>query len=299
MLQKWRGEIALLLAAFVWGLGFIGVKIALDFHMNPGFIVFLRFLIAALLLFVVFHKSILHLKRSELIKGGLAGLLLCLGYIFQTVAQWYTTPSSNAFITSANVIMVPFISILFTGKLPPLKSFGCALLCFVGMVVLTYKGAQFSLNVGDLLTLCCAVFFAAHIAYLAHVSPGEDTKNLTFVQMLVAGLFSLLYVLLFEGISYTPQQLVQGIWPILFLGIFPTCIGFFLQTYGQKHLDSPSKAAIILSLESAFGSIFSIILGYETLSWNLLIGGLVIISSLLISEIGTKKLPLSTRAKAK
>lgn len=299
MIQKWKGEIALLFAAFVWGLGFIGVKMALDFGMRPGFIVCVRFAIAALLLFAVFHKSIFHLTRSQLWKGGLAGLLLCLGYIFQTVAQNYTTPSSNAFITSSNVIMVPFLSILFTRKCPPLKSFLCALLCFLGMVILSYQGAQFSFNTGDVLTLCCALCFAAHIAYLAHVSPQEDTKILTFVQMLAAGILSLFYVLLFEGVPYTPQQLAAGIWPILFLGIFPTCIGFFLQTYGQKHLSSPSKVAIILALESTFGSLFSIILGYDILTWNLLLGGLIIIGSLILSEINIKKLPLSAKTKAK
>ena len=174
---------------------------ALDFGMKPGFIVCVRFAIAALLLFAVFHKSIFHLTRSQLWKGGLAGLLLCLGYVLQTVAQNYTTPSSNAFITSSNVIMVPFLSILFTGQRPPAKSFLCALLCFLGMVVLSYQGAQFSFNTGDVLTLCCALCFAAHIAYLAHVSPQEDAKNLTFVQMLAAGVFSLLYLLLFEEVS--------------------------------------------------------------------------------------------------
>ena len=50
-----------------------------------------------------------------------------------------------------------------------------------------------------------------------------------------------------------------------------------------------SKAALILCMESVFGTLFSILFGYEGLKWTMIVGGLMILGSIIFAELGGKK----------
>lgn len=103
------GSLSLLVVAIIWGSGFIASQMALDAQMSSAFIMFVRFAIAALIVGIVFHKDLKKNMKKEHIKGGLLiGTFLFLAFYVQTVALQYTTPSNNAFITAANVVIVPF-----------------------------------------------------------------------------------------------------------------------------------------------------------------------------------------------
>lgn len=281
--SKHLPALALVLVSIIWGAGFIATQIAIDSGFSAGLILVCRFGIAALTLLLIAGKRIFPLKKQDIACGLIAGLLLFLGFYTQTVGLRYTTPSNNGFFTATNVIMVPLIAWALHKKRPPLKLFFCSLMALAGFFILAWRSEEgFSVNTGDLLTLLCAFFFACHIAGLGMFSAKVEPIKLTFLQMLFAGGFSLIGFLIFDLDSLGGER-PAGIGAVLFLGLLSTCLCFFLQTWAQSKTSS-GKAAVIMSCESLWCMVFSVALGYETLTPQMLLGGAVIVGAVCLLE---------------
>ena len=283
-------DLALVLTALIWGSAFPVSQYAIDSNMSTSLILLLRFSIASIILLILFFKTIKTITKKEFQYGIIAGAFLFLGFYTQTIGLKYTTPSNNAFITAIYVIMVPFITMFVFKKRPKTKFFFLPLITFLGVVILTYSpSSNVLLSKGDLLTLLCALFFALHISYLGIVSKKVDVIKMTFLQMITASVLSLLFFLFYDKLVITNIDYTKGILSILYLGIFSTCLCFFIQTYAQSNT-SPSKAAMILSTEALFGSLFSVILKIEPFTINLLIGGSLILLTIFAAETDFSKL---------
>ncbi len=283
-------DLSLLITTIVWGTGFPGMVYALNSGMNISFILLIRFTVASIILVLLFSKRIRKMRKQDLMHGLIAGTFLFLAFFIQTVGLQYTSPSNNAFITATYVIMVPFMSWLLFKNMPQRKYFILPFVTFLGVVILTYRpGTGFNFTIGDTFTLVCAAFFALHVAYLDTASKVTDTGILTFVQLATAAVLSFLYFLVFDrGSAGVEVNWSQGLLWAIYLGVFATFVAYFLQTFAQKHTTS-TKTAIILSCESLFGSLFSVLLGLEPFTVFLVAGGTVIFSSVILSEM---KLPL-------
>lgn len=278
--------LALLLVTIIWGSGFIGVELALDVGLSVSFILMGRMLLGAALLGVLFFRRIYAAGRPSFRHGVVAGVLLFLASYTQTAGQQSTTVSKSAFLTATYVIMIPFLVWAVAKKRPPAKVFALAGLTLVGVAILTLSGQAeegFSFVTGDLLVLCSALLFAAHIVYLGFVCRTDDPIALTSWQLLMAGIIAT-FAFLLSGSSPTPEQLRSGLWLVVYLGAFSTCLCFFLQTHAQRHI-SPAKAGILLSMEGFFGSLFSVLLGLEPLRFSLVLGGLLITASVILVEV--------------
>lgn len=275
----------LLLTAAIWGAGFSATQYAIDSGMPSSLILLMRFAVAALLLLAVCFPQVRALTRREALLGALSGLFLFLGFFFQTEGQARTTPSNCAFLTTTNVLMVPFLLWAVSGKRPEMKNLLLPVLTAAGVFVLGFTPGQgFSFSPGDGLSVACAFFFACHIASLGYTSPRVEARKLTFMQMVTAAALSLLYFLLTQRSAPTGEMLKRGALPVLYLGLFSTGICFFLQTAAQRHANA-AKAAIFLSMEGVFGALFSVALGLEPLSWTLLLGGSLIFLSVALTEV--------------
>lgn len=279
----------LLLVAIIWGSGFIGSQMALDAQLSSAFIMFVRFAIATLIIGVVFFKDLKKNLKREHLKGGiLIGLFLFLAFYVQTVGLKYTTPSNNAFITASNVVMVPFIWWVISKKRPSIKIFVSSFLCLIGIGILSLNFSQgFSFQVGDLLTLLCAFLFACQIVATGILAKQMDTKVVVFLQFAVATVCGFIMFMLTDR-NFTAFASPKGMAAVIYLGVFSTCLCYFLQTTAQQHVDS-SKAAIILATESLFGTIFSVALGYDRLTINMVIGGMIILASIILPELQLSK----------
>ena len=192
-------DLMLASVALIWGLGFPVTQMAIDANLSSGLIVALRFLIAALVMGIIFRKEVRTITARDALLGCVAGLILGMAFLLQVMGQSMTTPSNSAFLTSLNVIIVPFLSWAFFHQRPTRKMLLVALGCLVGALVLTITPGQgLQLGFGDLLVLCCAVAFSLHISYLGWVAGRIDVKKLTFLQMLTAGCLGSIYTLVFE-----------------------------------------------------------------------------------------------------
>lgn len=282
-------DISLLIVALIWGMGFVATEYAIDSGMSTSFIMALRFFIASITLLSVFFKDIKKSTKKEILHGSIAGIFLFIAFYTQTIGQAHTTISNCAFLTATNVVMVPFIVWVITKKRPDIKTFILSATSLIGIAILTLKftGGSLTFGLGDLIVLLCAFFFALHISYLGVVCSNYDPKRITFWQITVAGVISTIFLLAFDMENITLSHFTKGILPVLYLGIFSTCLCYFIQVKAQNYT-SPAKAGVFLSMEGLYGSTFSVILGFETLSLNLIVGGIIIIMSVVFMALDTK-----------
>ncbi|MCH4280711.1 DMT family transporter [Mediterraneibacter sp. NSJ-151] len=284
-MKKWLAIGALILVTVIWGGGFVASDIALE-SMKPFQIMMVRFLLASVLMGVISRgqqKSEEKLKdRAGAIKAGvLMGVTLFMGFAFQIIGLQYTTPSKNAFLTALNVVIVPFIAFVILKKKIGAKGIVGAVMSVLGVALLSLNG-NFTVSLGDGLTLFCAVGFAFQIFFTSEFVKKYPASVLNTVQMFTAFVLSAISLMISgENDFYVTTQ---GWLSVLYLGVVSTTICYLLQTACQKYIDE-TKAAIILSMESVFGTIFSILILHEVVTVRMVIGCAVILAAVIISNM--------------
>ena len=268
-------------AAFIWGSSFFIMKNALD-AIPVQYLLAIRFTMGALLLALVCWKRWKNVTKDYLWRGAIIGGCLYLAYSIQTYGLALTTPSKNAFLTAVYCVIVPFLYWLFVGVKPDRYNILAAALC-VGGVGLVSLGGDLSVNLGDALTLLCAIFYAAHIVAAAKVSPRKDIYLLTVFQFAFAALYAWIGGALTE--SFPTQALAdpQVILPLCYLGVMATTVALLFQNVGQVNSD-PASAAVILSLESVFGVLCSVVFADDTVSVRMAVGFVMIFVAVVCSE---------------
>ena len=284
-MKKWLAIGALILVTVIWGGGFVASDIALE-SMKPFQIMMVRFLLASVLMGVISRgqqKSEEKLKdRAGAIKAGvLMGVTLFMGFAFQIIGLQYTTPSKNAFLTALNVVIVPFIAFVILKKKIGAKGIIGAVMSVLGVALLSLNG-NFTVSLGDGLTLFCAVGFAFQIFFTSEFVKKYPASVLNTVQMFTAFVLSAISLMIFGENDF--QVTTQGWLSALYLGVVSTTICYLLQTACQKYIDE-TKAAIILSMESVFGTIFSILILHEVVTVRMVIGCAVILAAVIISNM--------------
>lgn len=273
-------DVSLALIAFVWGGGFVAVKDALD-SITPFYIMAIRFTLAAFLMGIVFWKKVQTIKKNDLIAGCIIGVFLFLGFAAQTVGLQYTTAGKQAFLTGTYVVMVPFLTWAISKKRPDGYSIIAAFLLLIGIAFLTLNGDQLYINKGDSLTLLCAVFFAAQIVAIGYFAKSCEPVVITIIQLAFAGVVSSVFAFVLEPV---PQGIGrETFYSIGYLVVFSTMLAFFVQNIAQKYTND-THAAILLCLESVFGSVLAVIFLGDVFTHNMIIGCTIIFIAIIISE---------------
>lgn len=278
-------DLSLLLVAMVWGGGFVVTKNALDV-MTPLYFLAVRFMIAGLLMVAIFLPRLRKASWKDIRNSCIVGIFLSLGFITQTFGAHLTTPAKSSFITGLNVVLVPFIMILFTKKFPGKKAFVVAAIAFLGLSLISVN-EQLSIGAGDFLTFLCAIFYACHIVSIGFYANKVDTFVLATVQVLFTGIVCSLLAVLVEGI--TPITGIS-IWSgILYSALLSTLGALLIQNLAQRNTPS-THAAIILCLESVFGALASVIFWHESMTVKMVIGCIMIFTAIIINEVDLTKL---------
>ena len=283
--KEWIADGILTLTALIWGTGFVVMKNTLS-SVPPAAIIAIRYGIATLLAAVLFRRHLKGIARADVARGALVGLLLALAYIVQTIGLAYTTAGKNAFLTTVYVLLVPFASwLIFRQKLSR-SNFIAAGLMLAGIGCLSLDGEIGGLNIGDLLTLLCGVFYAAHIMAVERCQRKTNTYALIVLQFAFAAAFAAVYHLLFErGLPMSLHMDTVG--SLLYLSVFSTTVAMSLQNIGQS-MAPASHASILLSLESVFGALASCIFLGEAVTPRMLLGFAVIFAALVINSLRKK-----------
>jgi drug/metabolite transporter (DMT)-like permease len=268
-----------LVATIFWGMTFAFIKEAVE-DLNPYAFNFYRFVIAAVLLIILYPKLLRHLTKEAISCGIILGILLGLTVLLQTVGLQYVTASAASFITGMAVIFVMLYSSIAAQKLPDKKNILGVFFSITGLALITLQdGLQFS--IGEALILLCAASFAAYIFLCKHLLKGQNVISVTSVQLMTIAVMSLI------GMSLSSEIQIPADWTvwraILFTSIFATIVAFALQLHYQKYI-SAQKVAIIFAMEPVFATITAVIYLNEQLDKWLLLGGPLIILSMLITR---------------
>lgn len=279
-MKKYKGELLLLITALMWGSGFVGMAVGLEyltvFQIMAG-----RFMLAAIILCVVFYKKLKLLNKTVIWKGAVLGSILFAAFVIQTYGLAYTTPSKNAFLTSINVLVVPIIAYVVYKRGFDRYEVIAAFVAVIGIGFLSLNDS-FTINIGDVLSILCAVAFAFDIFYTNVFVKKEDALALTIVQFVTAAILSIVGMVLIGEVPTTIAP--EGIYVIIYLAIFCTFVAYIAQNVGMQYAN-PTKSAIILSMEALFGTLFSVLLLSEVLTTRMLIGCMLILGAVLFAEI--------------
>jgi drug/metabolite transporter (DMT)-like permease len=259
----------------------------------------IRFSLAALILLPFLLKPLLK-SDIHLIKAGLfLGLLYFIGFATQTVGLQYTTATKSGFITGTFVVFIPILQLILERRAPGKGNIFGILLVIIGLILLSSKGITMldiinelgsNFNIGDLLTLICAFFYALYVVYIDIITKKFDYKPLIILQVLFTGIAGFVFAFLFdaagiESIRYDFNKTV--ILVILYTAIFSSILATVIQTKYQKVV-TPTKAGIIFSLEPIFAALFAFIIIQEEISSFGIVGCIFIFTGVLVSELYDK-----------
>lgn len=282
-MRRYLATLGLVVVTVIWGGGFVASDLAL-LSLTPFQIMTIRFLLASLVMGGISIRTWKEVKKEELRAGIFMGGALFAGFALQIVGLLGTTPSKNAFLTATNVVIVPFIAFLVSKKRVGINGLAGALMAIVGVGILSLE-RDFSLSAGDGLTLLGAVGFAFQIFLTSEFAPKYRASVLNSVQMMTAFVLSLMFLVV-RG-EFGIQATGQGWLSVCYLGLVSTAVTYLIQTNCQKYVDE-TKAAIILSMESVFGTLFSVLLLHESITLKMLAGCVLILAAVILSNRGTK-----------
>jgi drug/metabolite transporter (DMT)-like permease len=278
--QAYFADAGLVGVTVVWGSTFVVIKGALA-GTGPFEFVALRFAVAFLALAILFHKRIARLTAEDCRAGAIIGLFLFAGYAFQTAGLQYTTASTSAFITGLCVVFVPIIDFLVLGRRVGKGVVFAVVLAPIGLWLIT-QGQQAVFGSGDLLTLACALAFAAHIVSISVYATRFDPIALAIVQIGVVAALAMIVALAVERPLQAPES--EVLVAVLYTGLLGSALVLGVQTKIQRYTTA-THAALIFSLEPVFAAAFAYAFAGETLGVTGLLGAAVMLGAMVVAEL--------------
>ncbi|OQW33547.1 MAG: hypothetical protein A4E19_03940 [Nitrospira sp. SG-bin1] len=271
-------RLALLLTTVIWGATFPATKAALE-QIPPLSFLLLRFFLGTVLVLLWFriYGRRLHRDRAVLSASALTTVFLFLGYLLQTVGLRYTSASNSAFLTALYVIFVPLILMRIDRRVV-----GATVIAVIGLWLLVKPDT--AMNLGDLLTLGCAVAFAGHIICLERFTREVDAPSLLVWQMVAM-------TVLFLPAPWWEETARSAFSPtaVLLTGLGVTgvlaTLAFAVQMWAQR-LVPAQQVAILFASEPAYAAWLSWYFLGETMDIQGWIGSALILLAVIIGAFG-------------
>lgn len=287
--------IVLLGVVVLWGMAPVASKAIFDADppaYSPGMLIALRGLFSIVAMAIIINKGFKKINKSYWICIP-AGLILAAAYIFQFVGLKYTVPSKNTFLENISCITIPIFMFIFIREKPTWYSIVSALICVVGSLFLVGNGFDFlhffrSGNIlGDGLSAIGGLFFGLDIAFTKVFCKDKDPLIYVFLQLCVLTVVSFIYTFAFEGAVFHEMHFTIDWLPVLevvFLGVICTAVCWVARAWSMKTIDAVT-VSVLVPLSAVVASVLSIAFKMEEFTWNLLIGGLIILLSIAVSAI--------------
>jgi drug/metabolite transporter (DMT)-like permease len=262
----------------IWGSTFVVVKDAVEKMPVSDFLTW-RFGIAALAMLALRPRSVARLGREGRRNGAVLGVALGAGYLLQTLGLQHTSAAVSGFITGMFVVLTPLIAAVVLRKPPAGPAWAAAGIATAGLGLLSLHG--FSMGIGELLTLGCALSFACHIVGLGEWSSRHDAYGLAVVQLLTTAMMCAA-VAVPGGLVVPPDASVWG--ALVLTALAATALAFVVQTWAQAHL-APTRAAVIMTMEPVFSGVFAVAVAGEQLGLRTLAGAALVLAAMLLTEV--------------
>ena len=297
--KKYISTLLLFIAAVVWGFAFAAQDAASD--MGAFTLGFARSIVAGVFLIgivIIFDKLLgtgrrlfsrrgIDVNKTELISGGILGVVLVVASAFQQIGiNSGTDGGKAAFITALYVVLVPVYALALKKK-APVNVWMSIAIAVVGFYFLCIK-SDLTVAPSDLLVIGASMIFPIHILTIDHFSPKCDGIRMSMVQFFTASVLNLVIALIAEGPSEF-NMIIPNMMPILYLGIGSSGIAYTLQILGQKGVN-PAAASIILSLESVFGILGTALFLGQMLTPREYLGCAIVLIAVVLSQIDVKEI---------
>lgn len=279
-MSKKTANLLCLLVAAVWGGGFLATASALN-TFDPFTVLMIRFTGSAIISWLMVLIQRKHMTKEAIFRGSVSGVFLYLAFMFQTFGLAHTSTGMNSFLTTVNVVLVPYIAWLIFKKKPKRIQLLASFICLLGIGCLSLSNGQVSFNFGDFMSLMCAVFFAMHIVSLEWSTQHSDTVCINAIQMSVAAIIAMPFAFIFETLPSTISM--NAILSCVYMICIATWLAFQMQTTAQKYTDA-SSASLLLGTESLFANLFGYLLLHEEKTPIMLFGGLLIFIAVVMVE---------------
>jgi drug/metabolite transporter (DMT)-like permease len=281
-------EAALLSAAAIWGFTFPLVKDALR-HISPLEFLSIRFLMATVVLAVIWPRAAREALRTGRKAGLIAGGLLAVGHIFQNVGLEHTLSTNAGFITGLYVVFTPLFAAIVLRRRPEALVIAGVVMTMGGLALMSLHivNGHPDVNRGDLLVLGCAVAYGGQIVAIAKYAPGMDVRVLLIQQLAVTAL-ALTLVMPAQHIVAPRGWVVWN--ALLATALGSSVFGIGVQTWGQTRV-SPTRAAVIFASEAPFAALFAHVLAHERLRGRAWIGAALIGVGMVVVAVRRPPLP--------
>lgn len=281
MTQTRLAVAALLAVAAAWGSTFFLTKDLL-LRIDVADYLALRFAIAAVILIAVHPMAVARLSRLDRSRAALLGVTYGVAQLLQTEGLRHTSASVSGFVTGMYVVFTPLLAAAILRHRIGRWAWGAVALATTGLGVLSLQG--FSLGLGELLTLASAGLYALHIVGLGAWSTPSNAFGLSTLQMVV--------IVVVCGLGALPGGFSVpgsgGDWlRVLYMAIVAGAIALIVQTWAQAHL-APTRAAIAMTMEPVFASAFAVLLGGETLTVRMVVGGACVVAAMYLVELAPR-----------
>lgn len=285
--KRIEASFLLVLTALIWGVAFVAQQAGTT-DVGPLTFSAIRYLLGALavspcLYFFADKKMSSEKFKTSLLGGVCCGMILFAASYLQQLGLMQTSVGKAGFITALYIILIPIIS-LFFGKKAGGQIWFSLVIALIGMYLLCMTGS-FSIQLGDFYVLLCAIGFAGHILVIDHFLPKVDAIYMAAGQFLVAGLISLILMLMFEKPVWS--DIMQAKIPILYTGIMSSGVAYTLQIVGQRHV-KPVIASMIMSLEAVFSLLAGFVILGDSLSSRELLGCALVFIAIIIAQLPEK-----------
>jgi len=262
----------------IWGYTFLSVQDAIAQMPVMDFLAW-RFLVASVVMIAFRPTCLRNVTRLELLRGIGLGTILGLAYIAQTYGLRYTSVATSAFITGMFVVLTPVMSWILLRRKTNRNTWIVVAMATVGLALLSLNG--WSVGIGELLTLGCAVFFAIHIVGLGEWSSQYEPYAFTLLQIGTVAVISLIAATP-GGIAVPPNL---GVWGAVGItGVLATALAFFVETWALS-LVSATRAAVVMTMEPVFAGLFAVVIGGNQLTPRTIAGAACVLAAMSIINL--------------
>lgn len=295
--NKIIGPVLLIIAAFIWGSAFVAQSEGAKYVGPFTFLCLRSFLGTSVLLPVIlvsdfakkkkglYVKSTQKDKKALIVSGITCGIFLFGASACQQIGlDKGTEPGKAGFITALYILLVPVFSLFLGKKIRPVI-WGCVALSIAALYLLCVKEDN-SIVAADLFVLLCAVLYAVHILVIDKVAADVDGVKLSAMQFLVAGIISAVPALFFEEISV--EAIKSAALSVAYAGVLSSGVAFTFQIIAQKRTE-PTLASMLMSLESVFAVLTSLVLLGLVPSVREGIGCVLMFIAIVVAQLPEKK----------
>jgi drug/metabolite transporter (DMT)-like permease len=279
-----KGIILLLITAIVWGSSFVAQEIgmkSIDAFTFTGIRTTLG-AIALLPIVLIINKG-MDLRKSTLKMGLILGIVFSIAQNFQQFAFYYSTSGKIALITAFYMFFVPLFSV-FLGKKIKLLTWLAILMGLFGLFLLCINPSDLTkINLGDVLALICAVFYAVQIMLIDKFTENDISGvQLSFMQFVVAAVISIVAMFIFEHPVIADIKTAAP--SLLYSGIMSCGVAYTFQIIGQKHAN-PVVASLLMCMESVFAVIAAALVLHQGMSLREGAGCVIMFAAIVISQL--------------